>query len=427
MTTGGVPLAAIERSPMAATSWATNHLAAPPATDHDQLAVWAATTSYAAQLAAGIVCGDVDAVLADGDAVRWLQACNADVIVGGPPCKGFSTNGLRDPSDPRNLLVWSFLRVVQHVAPKMVVLENVVGMTRPLAGQSRSTFAAVADELAALGYRVQPCLVDAVQYDTPQRRKRVLVIGVRGDLVADGPGVEPLWESVPSLLAVPPLAPVPSDSAPLSVRDALTDLCPDTGDYLPDFGTDRGSVWRATRRGTHGAMPANSTVPTHTPAVTQRMRLHLLLRDLGLGGVLPDAAVRDDRTLLKPLADVSDVPAGICEPGETLTDAAWRLRTRKRTQVALELDRPSPTVCTLPDDLVHPTRPRRLTVRESARLQGFDDTFVFAGRDITGGLRRRVDTPTYSQIGNAVPPPLGAAIGRVIASVLARQGAELAC
>ena len=71
---------------------------------------------------------------------------------------------------------------------------------------------------------------------------------------------------------------------------------------------------------------------------------------------------------------------------------------------------PSPTVLTLPDDLVHYDKNRILTVREMARLQSFDDSFEFLGKRTTGGARRKLETPQYTLVGNAVPPLLAKAI-----------------
>jgi DNA (cytosine-5)-methyltransferase 1 len=79
---------------------------------------------------------------------------------------------------------------------------------------------------------------------------------------------------------------------------------------------------------------------------------------------------------------------------------------------------PAPTITTLPDDVLHYSEPRILTVRESARLQSFPDWFQFRGKFTTGGDRRTKECPRYTQVGNAVPPLLARAIGRTIRAVL---------
>ena len=82
-------------------------------------------------------------------------------------------------------------------------------------------------------------------------------------------------------------------------------------------------------------------------------------------------------------------------------------------------DKPAPTLTTLPDDVIHYSDPRILTVREYARIQSFPDWFRFLGKYTTGGKSRRHECPRYTQVGNAVPPLLGEAIGSVLMSYLA--------
>jgi len=73
---------------------------------------------------------------------------------------------------------------------------------------------------------------------------------------------------------------------------------------------------------------------------------------------------------------------------------------------------------TLPDDFIHPTQNRILTVREMARIQSFDDSFEFLGKRTTGGPRRKVEVPQYTQVGNAVPPLLAKAIAEQIITAI---------
>ncbi len=93
-----------------------------------------------------------------------------------------------------------------------------------------------------------------------------------------------------------------------------------------------------------------------------------------------------------------------CEPDNPL------LKTNKRNYNCLAKDKPSTTIVTLPDDFVHYDANRALTVREMARLQSFDDNFVFQGKRTTGGDRRKLETPQFTQVGNAVPPLMAHAI-----------------
>ena len=90
------------------------------------------------------------------------------------------------------------------------------------------------------------------------------------------------------------------------------------------------------------------------------------------------------------------------------------LYSNKRNYTVLNPAGQSPTVVTLPDDFIHYASHRALTVREMARLQSFDDSFVFQGKRTTGGEMRKFETPQYTMVGNAVPPLMARAIGNVI-------------
>ena len=94
------------------------------------------------------------------------------------------------------------------------------------------------------------------------------------------------------------------------------------------------------------------------------------------------------------------------------------LLTKKNIRTRLDRNKPSPTIMTLPDDYISPFEDRIFTVRESARIQSFDDSFEFLGKRTTGGMRRRVEVPQYSQVGNAVPPLLAKAIASEILKVI---------
>lgn len=90
------------------------------------------------------------------------------------------------------------------------------------------------------------------------------------------------------------------------------------------------------------------------------------------------------------------------------------LESNKRNYTVLNPQGQSPTVCTMPDDFIHYAAHRPLTVREMARLQSFDDSFVFQGKRQTGGNKRKVEIPQYTLVGNAVPPLMAKAIANEI-------------
>lgn len=100
--------------------------------------------------------------------------------------------------------------------------------------------------------------------------------------------------------------------------------------------------------------------------------------------------------------------------GDIDESAADAILTKKGIRSRLNLSKVSPTIVTLPDDYIHPYFNRILTVREMARLQSFDDSFEFLGKRTTGGSKRALETPQFTQVGNAVPPLLAAAVAKEV-------------
>lgn len=413
---GHTHVAGVEKSHMAAATYSANHTATDPISD------WRTAGDHAArpiaeQLADGICLAGVEEVVADPDASAWLANARIDAIVGGPPCQGFSMNGTRSTGDPRDTLVWPMLQLVQRLAPRFVVIENVEGMAAAK-GDERAVFDAAGEHLAALGYAVQPCTVDAAHYAVPQSRRRLLLIA---DLA--GPtGVRDPFESghATGMIGPPDLFPVPTTPhRPITVAEALFDIDCDgytTGvDDLGVYGDTVAGRWRAARRAGRTDPLPNHELTRHSPAVVQRYRLLRAVHAAGLDPrLIPAAAKADDPSLLLPYNALS--VAGVCEPGETVAQAAWRLRSRKRTQRVWDPDQPAPTLGTQSQDWIHPDVPRNPSPREMARIQSWSDSFVFRGKVHTGGLKRRYETPTLTQIGNAVPPLLGEAIGRCLSA-----------
>lgn len=132
-----------------------------------------------------------------------------DVLDGSPPCQGFSTAGKRILDDPRNQLFREYVRLLRGLRPKVFVMENVSGMVK---GKMKLVFADILRELKASGYRVSARLLNAMYFNVPQSRERMIFIGVREDL-----GIEP---SHPK-----------AESKPVTVREAIVNC----GDYMMPF------------------------------------------------------------------------------------------------------------------------------------------------------------------------------------------------
>lgn len=317
-----------------------------------------------------------------------------DLIAGGPPCQGFSMNGLRRPDDPRSKMVEVYLEYVRLIRPRCVMLENVVGF-KSMKHRSGGTYADyVRRELDDLGYDTWADVLRAADWGVPQRRPRfVLIAALKGTI----PGVDPIERlrvARKRFLAERGLGPHLTSS-----QDALSDLEEGTATLPADAEWGhRGfrslvrspqcssSFQRLMRAGSDE--PSDLRLPRHSAASVKRMQ------------------------------DILDS----CERGVCLRPAdRQRLGIRKRSTTPLDRAAPSPTISTLPDDFVHYSRPRAMTVREHARLQSFPDWFSFKGPYTTGGPRRRDACPRFTQVGNAVPPLLAEALGEMLMGLLAVQ------
>jgi DNA (cytosine-5)-methyltransferase 1 len=134
-----------------------------------------------------------------------LKPGELDVFDGSPPCQGFSTAGKRQMDDPRNSLFREYVRLLRGLKPKVFVMENVSGMVK---GIMKIVFAEIMRELKASGYRVSARLLNAMYFNVPQSRQRMIFIGVREDL-----GIDP---SHPE-----------AESVPVTARESFINLCQD--------------------------------------------------------------------------------------------------------------------------------------------------------------------------------------------------------
>ena len=363
------------------------------------------------------------------------------LLAGGPPCQGFSLAGRRMPDDPRNTLVWKFLEVADALSPVAVLMENVDAI--------RSTYErkggpSVLDNLEEAlsntasdngGYSVARLSLRADNYGVPQRRKRTFLIGIRRDIVgmirmpfqnSDGSrsgaiadllappvqqeppptALEAIWDLVDSRYAPPEEAPTK-----LALQFVLNARC-ESAPVHP--ASDSPNCDR----------PLNHEFRSHKDATRTRFRLIRLFKEHGISNHLFALSANGQPGLeshLSPLRTLLPIefPLRTVHTVRQLADLVRYLPSLKHSQRALDANAPSPTITTLPDDLCHFEVDRTLTVREMARLQSFPDSFEFKGKVTTGGKKRQVEVPQYSQVGNAVPPLLAKALGVHLKGLLA--------
>jgi len=389
-----------------------------------------------------VVTRELEEVLNNKLLIKKLRDEKIDIVVGGPPCQGFSLAGRRNPNDARNKLPWQYLEFVEAINPKAVVIENVVGMSRSFKknGDEAAPFEQLQQALRETGegYVVQAVHVNAMHYGVPEHRPRLMILGLRKD-IAETKGIVStgnLWHSdFKDLIdSVPQMAPVPTikKSELRTLRDAIGDISKhiDTDqskiakDFIKDIKNAR--AWKILPA--INEVVANQNVRIHKGIAVQRFRLYQYLRDNDLKSqTLNIPAQNDDKKSRKLLTDIyasASMPAYapdgtlLAKNIQELIDLTISLKTKKHSQRALSWSKPSPTVVTLPDDYIHPSEPRIFTVREYARLQGFPDAFEFKSKETTGGMKRRTEVPQYSQIGNAVAPLVAYAVGKKFFDIL---------
>lgn len=324
-----------------------------------------------------------------------------DLVVGGPPCQGFSGIGHRRSYSvhkkqlPSNFLFQDMAYVVSQLKPKMFLFENVRGLLYSKwtsSGTNGEIWEAIREHFNEIGgYQIAWKLVYAKQFGVPQNRPRVLMVGVRQDL--EVPALKNFEDAVEAGL-------LPNcKMSPPDLIDLLGDLEKhpfENGAAIAEYPRKpKTKVQFELRRGA-GRELTEHEYSKHSAHVLRKFKA---MHDSG-----------------------GDIPES--------------MRTKKFAQRLL-LPRwddrgPTITATSLSDDYVHYSQPRALTVREWARLQMFPDRYQFAGKRTTGGIRRAGnplkgifdrELPKYTQIGNAVPVKLAKELGKHFAKLLSSASA----
>lgn len=351
-----------------------------------------------------------------------------DLMIGGPSCQGFSRAGRRDKSDPRNMLFGEYVRVVNEIRPKYIVLENVEGFVdmqfigyKGITGIEYPDGSVTPDilrnELNEIGYdTLEPRILNAADYGVPQRRNRIIFIGYRKGLLAP---------SYPDPILTP--------EEYITLEEAISDLITDSNTKkivnrkLSQFQID--SIHGRTPDIDGKPIPVKKEMNIELSKQTDIVKERFSLFQPGETG----SSLK--KRIINEGIDISDKPALIelcctkldMKPNEVISlfknpgatkEQTDILLTKKNIRQRFSPNAPSATVVTIADDYISPWEPRTFSVREMARCQSFDDSFEFLGKRTTGGLLRRKEVPQYTQVGNAVPPLLAKAVALEIIKVL---------
>lgn len=269
------------------------------------------------------ICGDITKISYESDIKPLIGEKTIDVIIGGPPCQGFSLSGPRNFDDPRNKLYLSYIRLVEEIKPRAFVVENVPGLVSLFDGAIKKS---IIDRFTALGYHVECKILCSSDYGVPQSRRRVVFVGTK-----EG---KPIYQY-----------PAVQDSI-VTCEMALSDLPPleDTlGDEIQEYQTPVQNEYQQVMR------EKSEKVMNHVAAEHSEKVRHII-------SLVPDGG------------NYKDLPE---EYRNTRNfHVAW---TRFASQ------KPAPTIDTGHRHHFHYKYNRVPTVRECARLQSFPDDFHFIG------------------------------------------------
>lgn len=299
-----------------------------------------------------------------------INGTQPDIIIGGPPCQGFSLankNRNKTDDDPRNKLFYHFVKFIHWYSPKAFVMENVKGL---LSMQNGKVIKTILDEFtnAGQGYNVDVHILKASDYGVPQQRERVIIIGIRKDL-----GVMPTY-------------PTPTTTFPITVEMAISDLpvikAGEGYEFMAYNSEPQNSYQEWIREGALNVQ--NHISMKHTKRLVDRFK-----------------AIKQGESLV----DVWDTH-GAVKRGNPSEKSTIKFSQNNQRVFA---NKPAPTIAaSFQSNFIHPYLDRNFTAREGARLQSFPDTFIFKGMRTKMSWEKGLSQ--YQQIGNAVPVLLAYAI-----------------
>ncbi|MDF2943890.1 MAG: hypothetical protein K0S01_2748 [Herbinix sp.] len=289
-----------------------------------------------------------------------------DVLIGGPPCQGFSYAGAMDINDRRNFLYLAMVKLTERIKPQAILLENVLGMIEARGGEGAKR---IITDFEKIGYKMIPKLLFAPDYGIPQIRKRVFFVGLKN---FDG-----TFEFPPAIMC---------PEKYVTCEDAISDL--------PTLQTEKGEILRGEAIQDYRVAPSTDyqkLMRRHSDKVYNHVGSIPIEKTKKMIALVPEG---------KNYLALPEEYRGMYKYHEALT----RYHSKK----------PSLTINTGHRSHFHYKYNRIPTVRESARLQSFPDDFIFYGNQ----------SQQYKQVGNAVPPLLGQAVAEALKSYL-KQSKEV--
>lgn len=345
---------------------------------------WACNTFQANHPEANVIHEDI--VKLSDDQIRSLVPEKIDILLGGPPCQGFSISNSKksgDPKDPRNSLFIEYLRLARILKPSIVVMENVPNIAKAKTSSGEYVVDIIEKELQLLGYFTERRVLQATDYGVPQIRKRFIIVGTKDKFEKLFP--EPTHgintENI-ALTSTPTLWDAISDLPSLNAAESST-----------QYASEPNNSYQRYLRGKETVLN-NHTAMRHSPRLVERFKSmswgqkgdelhidHMPLKRNGNGEKSLSGYSQNNRRMFPD------------KPCHTITASFYA-------------------------SFVHPFDNRNLTPREGARVQSFPDDFIFLGKPTTPsksllmkeGREADIHLGQYNQIGNAVPPMMAKAI-----------------
>ena len=310
---------------------------------------------------------------ADITTVGMQDISHADVVIGGPPCQSFSLAGMRDVEDARGKLVWQYMRILKEVQPKAFVFENVTGLLSAKNSSGEKIVDQLKKAFKEIGYNVEMQVMNAADYGVPQRRRRVIIVGLKKGNYS---------------------FPAPTHGDPgkgliryISVKQALDDL------GVPVDEENRVVEYRCPpQNGYQQAMRSRDEVTEHFMPRMSELDKYICSH-------------------VKPGGNYNDIPKEV--PSERIR-RLQREGGHTTCYGRMLPDEPSYTINTYFNRPnvgcnIHYSQDRLITVREALRLQSFPDSY-----EIISGSKQGKNLI----VGNAVPPLLAEVIARELKKYL---------
>lgn len=419
-----------------------------------------------------LLIGNIDNLIEyfdDSKKHKEISKLDVDVLSGGPPCQSFSLAGKREKNNVKNSLPLSFAKFAGLTKPKVVLLENVKGITSPFDEDGVKYYAwlEVSKAFVLEGYYPVCMMINSKYFGIPQNRPRFILLAYRKDVFSnikrhykdkqskkilsisesffkdvlankeelDKVTIESFKyfdiEKEPELFSGVLLPKITCNSENfITVADAIHDLLDNSSSTYSDLLSNSFKSDKIVDT------PFNFEERKHTITTEARFRFYQILEEVPiiykreLGNWLTQKGYKLDKQdifnqvkdfkFLVPNEDKTKNKEVRLKNVAELSGLMELLSTKKHSQRSLNRHVPAPAQLTIPDDICHYNfdTPRVLTVREMARIQSFPDWFEFKSKITTGGTQRRYETPQYTQVGNAVPPLLGIQLGNLVSSIL---------